>query len=255
MTNIIDLEERFGVSPALWGPHLNRLWYAGDLSLLELPRVSIVGTRNVTPHGRLRTIKLVSLLVSKGFCIVSGLAAGVDTVAHETTLDANGKTIAVMGTPIETCYPKENQALKDRITEKGLIISQFAPGQKIHRSNFPRRNSLMAALSAVTFVVEAEIDSGTRHQVHAALALGQKVAFLASLADRDFGWVREAIRSGHGVIVQDPTDALDLLSGMHLTKKTPRPSSNPAKGEKASSLTEKDGSVNISQPSLPVLGE
>ena len=113
----------------------------------------------------------------------------------------------------------------------------------------------MVALSAVTFVVEAEIGSGTRHQVDAALALGQKVAFLASLVDRGFGWVSEAIRSGHGVIVQDPTDALDLLNSMHLTKKSPQSSGNSEKSEKASSLTERNGSVDTSQPSLPVVGE
>jgi DNA processing protein len=218
MTDIINLDERFGTSRALWGPQVSRLWYMGDLSLLEfeLPRVSIVGTRNITPDGRLRTMKLVNLLVSKGVCIVSGLASGIDTVAHETALDIGGRTIAVMGTSIDDCYPKENRALKDRIAANGLILSQFAPSEPVNRSNFPRRNALMAAISAVTFVVEAEVNSGTRHQVSASLRLGKRVAFLASLANRNFAWVDDAISSGHGFVVQQPEDAVQLLTILHL---------------------------------------
>jgi DNA processing protein len=127
---------------------------------------------------------------------VSALAAGVDMVAHETALRRGGKTIAVMGTPIDQCFPKENKWLKKEIAEKGLVLSQFPPASPIHRSNFPRRNEVMALLSAVTFVVEAQIDGGTRHQVAASLTLGKKVAFLNSVAEQNFPWVMDAIQTG-----------------------------------------------------------
>jgi DNA processing protein len=116
-----------------------------------------------------------------------------------------------MGTPIDQCFPKENAWLKQEISEKGLILSQFPPGSLIHRSNFPRRNEVMALLSAVTFVVEAQIDSGTRHQVAASLALGKKVAFLNSVADQNFPWVTRAIQTGNGVVIKNMDDAIALL--------------------------------------------
>ena len=187
------------------------LWYDGNLKLLELPLASVVGTREVSPEGIVRTKRLTALLVQEGFCIVSGLAKGVDRVAHETALEMNGYTIAVMGTSINDCYPKEHRALKCEIGLRGLLLSQFAPESPILRSNFPRRNILMAALSSVTFVVEATIDSGTKHQVKAAVDRGKPVAFLASLVDQDYPWVRGALDSGFGFVIESPEDARSLL--------------------------------------------
>ena len=134
-----------------------------------------------------------------------------------------------MGTPIGECYPKENTDLKRRIAESGLVISQFDPQSKFNRGNFPRRNALMAALSAVTFVVEASVESGTRHQVKAAVGLGKKVAFLSSLVDLNFPWVVDAIKSGHGVSIQEPTDALKLLITLGIGKHPRRTSGTSAK--------------------------
>lgn len=214
----VQTNSSFLSPPELWGRTVESLWCLGDCSLLDWPTVSIVGTRDLSPGGETRARKITTLLVQAGCCIVSGLAAGVDTVAHETALSLGGKTIAVMGTPIDECYPKENRDLKRRIVESGLVLSQFRPGSKFNRGNFPQRNGLMAAISAVTFVVEAQIDSGTRHQVKAAIALGKKVAFLSSLVNLNFPWVVEAIHSGHGVSIQEPSDALGLLTLLGIVK-------------------------------------
>src|SRR5205814_9222540 len=113
MTQVLDLRN---FSEELPTPFENDneavLWCKGDSRLLRMPLASVVGTRDVSEEGVRRTKKLTTVLVNEGFCIVSGLAKGVDRVAHETALNMNGYTIAVMGTPIDQCYPAEHQALK-----------------------------------------------------------------------------------------------------------------------------------------------
>ena len=169
------------------------LWFSGSLDLLKLPLVSIVGKRESSPEGELWARQITKFLVSRGFCIVSGLAKGIDAIAHSTALDLRGKTIAVLGTAIDDCYPKEHLGLKQEIEANGLVISQFEPGAKIHRGNFPQRNELMAAMSLVTIVVEADFDSGTRHQVRAAIAKGRSVGFIGAVAASQYDWVEESL--------------------------------------------------------------
>jgi DNA processing protein len=187
------------------------LWYQGDVNLLASRMASIVGTRQPSEEGIRRAKKLTNVLVQQKFTVVSGLAAGVDAAAHKQALAAGGKTIAVMGTPIDECYPAEHHELKQSIAENGLVLSQFPAGSKIFPSNFPQRNILMAALSSVTFVVEADAKSGTRHQVNAAIRIGRCVGFLASLVDRNIPWVTEALDSGSGFIVENTGDVIHLL--------------------------------------------
>jgi DNA processing protein len=212
MSQVLDLRHFTGPLAGLSQKTQHEvLWYQGNLELLQMPLASVVGTREVSPEGIARTKRLTALLVEEGFCVVSGLAKGVDRVAHEVALQMDGYTIAVMGTPIDDCYPKENGPLKNEISRRGLILSQFEPHSPILRSNFPRRNILMAALSSATFVVEAGLDSGTKHQVKAAVERGKPVAFLASLVDRDYPWVRDALDSGFGFVIEQPEDAHALL--------------------------------------------
>ena len=213
--------EDFPSSLHAWPNKSEMLWLLGNAALLDLPLAAVVGTRDVSAEGIARTKRITSILVQEGFCVVSGLAHGVDSIAHRTALDLGGFTIAVMGTPIEQCYPRENLALKEEIAEKGLVISQFAPASPVQRGNFPRRNALMAALSEITFVVEADIDSGTRHQVKAAVQMGKRVAFLASLAERNYPWVLSALKTGLGIIIQKPEDALTALRSLRQTAQPP----------------------------------
>ena len=217
--------------PDFFSSRVGEIWYQGDLSLLNLRKVSIVGTREISAEGAARTKRLTSALVEKGFCIVSGLAAGVDTVAHKTALDHNGKTIAVLGTPIDECFPKENSGIKDRIAKSGLVLSQFRPGSPTCRGNFPKRNEFMARISAVTFVVEAQERSGTRHQVSASVEMGKRIAFLYSLAHQDYPWVTSALEAGNGVVIQSVRDALELLDEIGAVAR-------PAKRTPAVSLSE-----------------
>jgi DNA protecting protein DprA len=146
----------------------------------------VVGTRAPSPEGIKRTIKLVSALVKDGYTIMSGLAKGIDTVAHTTAIEQNGNTIAVIGTPINECYPMENKKLQDKIAKEHLLISQvpFLKYQKQdfrqNRYFFPERNKLMSALSKATIIVEAGETSGTLIQAKAAFKQGRHVFILDS---------------------------------------------------------------------------
>jgi DNA processing protein len=163
------------------------LYFLGSWELAEAPRrVAVVGTRKVSEEGAARTRKLVRALVEHDFTIVSGLAQGVDTIAHETAIKYGGRTIAVIGTPISEVYPKENSALQRHIAENFLLVSQVpvlryqSQTWKGNRFFFPERNKTMSALSEATIIVEASETSGTLIQAQAALDQGRKLFILES---------------------------------------------------------------------------
>ena len=166
---------------------LEMLYYQGEWDLAYSPkRVAIVGTRDPSEDGIRRARKLVSLLVSDNFTIVSGLAKGIDTVAHETAIERGGETIAVIGTPLDQVYPKENSELQQRIAKDFLLVSQVPVllyarrSWKWNRLFFPERNVTMSAMTQATIIVEAGETSGTLIQARAALAQKRKVFILES---------------------------------------------------------------------------
>jgi len=160
------------------------LYFLGNWDLVYSRGVSVVGTRKPTSAGIRRTQQLVKNLVSAGLTIYSGLAAGIDTAAHQTAIENNGKTIAVIGTPLWMSYPKMNAPLQQEISKKHLLISQVpivAYEEKdinFTRMFFPERNKTMAALSEATIIVEAGETSGTLIQARSALKQGRKVFIL-----------------------------------------------------------------------------
>ena len=163
------------------------LYFLGSWELAEAPRrVAVVGTRKITAEGATRTRKLVRALVESDFTIVSGLAQGVDTVAHTTAIESNGRTVAVIGTPISEVYPRENTELQKRMATDFLVISKFpvilykAKNPNWNRLFFPERNKTMSALTEATIIVEASETSGTLIQAKAALAQGRKLFILES---------------------------------------------------------------------------
>lgn len=166
---------------------LEMLYFQGEWDLAHSPkRVAIVGTREPSDEGVRRTRKLVGMLVKDGYTIVSGLAKGVDTVAHQTAIDAGGETIAVIGTPLDHAYPKENTELQQRIARDYLLISQVPVlayarrSWRVNRFFFPERNVTMSALTQATIIVEAGETSGTLIQARAALAQKRKLFILDS---------------------------------------------------------------------------
>lgn len=174
------------------------LYLCGDRSLLELgTRVAVVGSRRASPRGLEWTRLVTEVLVDHDVTVVSGLAMGIDTVAHRTALDRGGKTVAVLGTGLDQYAVASNRHLQDEIGERGLLVSQFPAGSTPNRSNFPRRNKTMALLSDATLVVEATQSSGTRHQGWEAIKFGRPVLFLQRFLDRTAAeWPREMVDYG-----------------------------------------------------------
>ena len=174
------------------------LFLKGNLKLFEAgPRVSLVGTRNPSDQGCRDTIKIIKDLVQNNIVIVSGLAKGIDTLAHKTSMDERGNTIAVLGTPLNQCYPTENFELQQTISREHLVVSQFPEGSKVQKINFPLRNRTMALLSHATIIVEAGETSGTIHQGWEALRLGRPLFINHNLVKSiKLSWPKKMVNYG-----------------------------------------------------------
>jgi DNA processing protein len=151
------------------------LFAVGNLALLATPGVGVVGTRSPTDYGLRAAASLSGGVARAGLTIVSGMAKGIDAAAHAAALDAGGTTIGVLGHGIDRVYPPENAALFERVRERGLLITELAPGEDPNAGNFPRRNRLIAALSLGVLVVEMGEKSGAQHTVTYALEQGKEV--------------------------------------------------------------------------------
>ncbi|HEY3593265.1 MAG TPA: DNA-processing protein DprA, partial [Polyangiaceae bacterium] len=159
------------------------LWATGDRTLLDAPIVAIVGTRRTSAYGERITRELAASLARAGACIVSGMALGIDSIAHRATLDANGRTIAVLGTGVDVAYPRAHVALHREIAEKGLLLSELAPGASSHKGSFPNRNRIIAALARLVIIAEAPIRSGALITAGHALELGRDIAVVPGPID------------------------------------------------------------------------
>ena len=151
------------------------LFYKGNINLLKERIIAIIGSRNCTNYGVEVTKLLTKELNSYNITIISGGAKGIDTVAHKTTLQNNGKTIVVLGCGIDVIYPMQNQLLFRSIEESGLILSEFLPGTKPLSYNFPRRNRIISGLSEAVIVCEASNKSGSLITANCALDQGREV--------------------------------------------------------------------------------
>lgn len=174
---------------------LEMLYYRGAWEISEARCVAVVGSREPSEEGLRRAARLARELVDRGFTVVSGLAKGIDAAAHRAAIARGGQTIAVVGTPLGTCYPKEHAELQEAIARKHLLISQvpvlrYARQAPQHnRLFFPERNGTMSALTEGTIIVEAGDTSGTLTQARAALHQRHKLFILDSCFQRaDITW-------------------------------------------------------------------
>ena len=151
------------------------LFLRGNAGLLHTPSAAIVGSRHATPQAMRIAKDFGRALSEKGIPVVSGMASGIDTAAHQGALQADGGTIAIWGTGIDRIYPPSNKNLAYEIAEKGLIVSEFPLDTRPFAGNFPRRNRLIAALSQLTLVVEAALESGSLITAKLAAEMGREV--------------------------------------------------------------------------------
>jgi DNA processing protein len=186
------------------------LFYRGRLERDDARSVAVVGTRDASDDGIDRARRMASLLAEHDVTVLSGLARGIDTAAHEEALAQGGRTIAVLGTGILRCYPKENSELAERIVQSGALVSQFWPSQPPTTYNFPRRNVVTSGMSQGTVVIEASETSGAKMQARLALEHGKRV-FLVSRLVTSQPWAQKYVEDRGAIEIRSVEDVLARL--------------------------------------------
>lgn len=192
------------------------LWVRGDPGALWQPQVAIVGSRNPTAGGRDHALDFARSLAADGWCITSGLAAGIDVTAHRGALEAGGCTVAVLGTGPDTIYPARNAEVAEAIVTSGALVTELPPGAPARRRHFPSRNRIIAGLSLGVLVVEAALNSGSLITARLAADQGREVfALPGSLHNPMVRGCHRLIKQGARLAesTQDVTEALAPVAG------------------------------------------
>lgn len=191
------------------------LYLRGEYLPDDIFAVGIVGTRRVTPYGRQVTEEIASFLAANGITVVSGLARGVDAVAHTAALKAGGRTIGVLGSGVDRIYPPEHRALAEQMAERGAVVSDYAPGTPPDASNFPPRNRIISGLSLAVVVIEAGETSGALITAEFAAEQGREVfAVPGSILAPQSKGTNKLIQNG----AQPLLSASDLMQALNLTR-------------------------------------
>lgn len=188
------------------------LFVQGPLEVpLPCPKVSIIGTRKPSPKGLSNAQSIAKTLTENQIIITSGLAEGIDTAAHRTAIDSGGRTIAVLGTPLNKVYPTKNFELQQEIMKNHLAISQFPVEYPITKKNFVIRNRTMALISDASIIVEAGNSSGSLHQGWETLRLGRPLFIWKSLLNNsDLDWPKTMLEYG-AMALDNPLDVLEVI--------------------------------------------
>lgn len=187
------------------------LFVQGTLRDDDITSVAVVGTRSASEWGRGEAARLARELSENHVTVVSGMAAGIDTAAHEASLDAGGRTLAVMGTGILRTYPADNEGLRQRIIDSdGAILSQFWPTTPPSRKTFPLRNVVTSGISQGTVVIEASSTSGAKMQARLAYEHGKQVFVMPELATNQ-AWARSYVETGKAIEVARVEDVIERL--------------------------------------------
>jgi DNA processing protein len=188
------------------------LFIRGQLLPEDNRSVAVVGTRDASERGVAEARSLARQLVDNGVTVLSGLAKGIDTAAHTATIEAGGRTVAVMGTGIEISYPKENAQLAERILESGgALVSQFWPSAPPTQYSFPMRNVVMSGLAIGTAVIEANSQSGAKMQARLALEHGKRLFLLESLVAKE-EWARDYSERSGAMVVSSVDDIVSAVT-------------------------------------------
>ena len=222
-SKILDAINRVGAryinfKSKLYPKQLNALpdkpvgFYAiGDVDF-SAPAISIVGSRNCTVYGQLVARRFASAFAQAGYTVISGMARGIDTMAHLGALEVGGKTIAVLGSGVDVVYPPENMNLYQKIIASGAVISEFPMGTRADRQNFPIRNRIVAGMSLATLVVESDIKGGSMITARVASEYGRDVFAIPGRIDSPLSRGCNALIRDGAILASTPEDIIDALN-------------------------------------------
>ena len=204
------------IYPELWKEVVSppkKLYAVGNISLLNMNSIAIVGSRNSSEYGEAITKKIAKDLAMENIVIVSGMALGIDSVAHKACIESGGKTIAILGSGFNHIYPKENEKLfLDIIQNDGLVISEFPLDSPVQMKNFPKRNRIISGLALGVLVIEAAYRSGTSITARFARAQGKKVFCIPnSIGNKNSYGTIDLVRKG-AMLVRSAEDILVELN-------------------------------------------
>ena len=190
------------------------LYVRGELKKEDLLSIGVVGCRNPSIYGRLQAETLTNALVERGFSIISGLARGIDTIAHTTALKKGGRTIAVLGSGLLKVYPAENRQLASEIEKKGAVISEFPLAENPNKWNFPRRNRIISGLSLGSLVIEAGEKSGALITTKYALEQGREVFAVPGNVTSAMSKGTNGLIKAGAKLVESCDDVINELAGI-----------------------------------------
>ena len=211
------------------------IWTRGDRAAFAAIGVAVIGARAASQEGLTAAYEIAFDLARAGIVVISGLARGVDSSAHQGALDGGGKTIAVLGTGIDLVYPAENTGLSRHITESGLLVTEFPPGSHPEDWHFPRRNRIISGLSKAVVVVEAREKSGSLITARLAADQGRDVMAVPGtfVGGRNRG-ANALLRDGAKLV----ESAVDILQELGITTSLSRPSAAGGGGRKDAQVVE-----------------
>lgn len=225
-------------------------------ALLGMPCVAIVGSRKVSPYGREVTTKLAYDLAARGAVIISGLALGVDSLAHKAALEAGGKTVAILPSPLEKIYPSAHaQLARQIVVNGGTLVSEYEAGSDIFTSNFIARNRLIAGLCSVLLITEAAEKSGSLHTARFALEQGRDVmAVPGSIFSETSRGTNNLLKAG----AMPATDYADVLHALGIEDTEPQTNSVKGANEAEQAILDllagglRDGDLLLAESNLEV---
>lgn len=193
---------------------MEKLFVLGEIKKEDSFAVAIVGSRKSTTYGREIAKNFSSYLAQNGVTIVSGLARGIDTIAHVTALEAGGRTIAVLGSSIDIIYPAENRKLAEKIIKSGAVVSQFPQGTLPLGKNFLTRNKTIVELSLAVLIIEGAKRSGTLSTASYAANLGVEVFAIPNPINSETSYAPNYLIDNGARVAQDPKDILEYLNNL-----------------------------------------
>lgn len=178
---------------------------------LSAPSIAIVGTRNCSVYGQITARKFAAAFARAGFTVVSGMARGIDAMAHTGAIEAGGKTVAVLGSGVDVIYPPEHINLYRKIIENGAVVSEFPIGARADRQNFPIRNRIVAGMATATLVVESDIKGGSMITARVATEYGKDVFAIPGRIDSELSRGCNALIADGAILAASPEDVINYL--------------------------------------------